>query len=294
MDFITFWKASSIILTGAFGILGLLKDFKAKDTGRITRWGKVSLIGIVLSVIMGLIAQQKESSKQQAASEATANETLALAQKTDRTLQDLQRLLSAIEEPTVIAIFQVDCKEPRYEQVCSTMKYPTFKASKTTWQKWPLSYKTPDDPTPTPGKVRFNLSLSIYRELWYASRHGLDGHNFPDLKFGVQTNNYEANGGLELSGSKPPQLRITNKTPYLMNYSSKIAGFPDLYGSHVIVEGGGSDGLIGLTPLYLEIHNKKGQLVQTMYFEKIQLPQRIAFRAFFPKEPYPQPGKMKP
>jgi hypothetical protein len=49
IDFVTAWKAISIALTGAFGILGLATDFKNKHTKKITRWGWVSLIGIVVS-----------------------------------------------------------------------------------------------------------------------------------------------------------------------------------------------------------------------------------------------------
>ncbi len=48
MDFVSAWKASSIVLTGAFGILGLLTEFKEKQTGKITRWGYISLGGIVI------------------------------------------------------------------------------------------------------------------------------------------------------------------------------------------------------------------------------------------------------
>lgn len=47
MDFVSVWKALSIVVTGAFGILGLLRDFKDKLTNKITSWGKVSLIGIL-------------------------------------------------------------------------------------------------------------------------------------------------------------------------------------------------------------------------------------------------------
>jgi hypothetical protein len=51
----------SILLTGAFGILGLLKEFKDKETGRITKWGGVSLVGILLSSILGVAAQLQTS-----------------------------------------------------------------------------------------------------------------------------------------------------------------------------------------------------------------------------------------
>jgi hypothetical protein len=34
MDFVTAWKASLVVLTGGFGVLGLLKDFKDNETHR--------------------------------------------------------------------------------------------------------------------------------------------------------------------------------------------------------------------------------------------------------------------
>ena len=78
LDFVTSWKAS-IVLTGVLGVLGLIKEFKNKETGRIMKRGAVSLAGILLSTTLGLFAQLRESSDQQRAREATARETLALA-----------------------------------------------------------------------------------------------------------------------------------------------------------------------------------------------------------------------
>jgi predicted RNA-binding protein YlqC (UPF0109 family) len=43
MDFVSVWKAFSIVLTGAFGVLGLLTEFKDKATNKITRWGRIAL-----------------------------------------------------------------------------------------------------------------------------------------------------------------------------------------------------------------------------------------------------------
>jgi hypothetical protein len=94
MDFVSAWKASSIVLTGAFGILGLVKDYKDKTTNRITLWGQVSLAGILLSTILGVAAQLKESSD-------NASKALALARKTDRTLQEVERLLTPLDEPRI-------------------------------------------------------------------------------------------------------------------------------------------------------------------------------------------------
>lgn len=61
IDFVSAWKAISIVFTGAFGLMGLLTEFKNKETGRLTRWGMVSFGGIVLSAALGVIAQLKEN-----------------------------------------------------------------------------------------------------------------------------------------------------------------------------------------------------------------------------------------
>jgi hypothetical protein len=69
--FLTWYKPLSILFTGAFGILGLVKNFKEKtfdratgfEVERITKWGRVSLIGIVLSSSLGIAAQVVENNK---------------------------------------------------------------------------------------------------------------------------------------------------------------------------------------------------------------------------------------
>jgi hypothetical protein len=121
MDFISLWKVGSVILAGAFGVLGLLKSYKDKETGRITKWGRISLIGILLSTALGVAAQLKEQSKQQKVSEDRAKETLALAQKTDQTVRDLQRTLTFLDSPTVTLRFQVNCQVRLYGPFCQVV-----------------------------------------------------------------------------------------------------------------------------------------------------------------------------
>ncbi len=81
MDFVTAWKASSIVLTGAFGILGLVKDFKDKKTNKVTIWGYISLCGILVSTAFGVIAQLKESSDTDRAKQATARQDIGASAK---------------------------------------------------------------------------------------------------------------------------------------------------------------------------------------------------------------------
>lgn len=111
MDFVAIWKASSIVLTGGFGILGLVKDFKDKSTNKVTKWGYVSLAGILVSTTFGVAAQLKESSDD-------AARALALAKKTDATLGEIERILQPIQDPTITLKFRVRCSLP-YQEFCN-------------------------------------------------------------------------------------------------------------------------------------------------------------------------------
>jgi predicted outer membrane lipoprotein len=122
LDFVTAWKASSVVLAGAFGILGLVKEFKDKQSGHITKWGRISLAGILLSSGFGVIAQLKESSDKEASRKATADQTLTLAQKTDQAVRDIQRVLSPFDEPRISCAFEISCNDPKYKAYCLSVK----------------------------------------------------------------------------------------------------------------------------------------------------------------------------
>jgi hypothetical protein len=120
MDFVTGLKALLTILAGFFGVLGLIKDFKDKK-GRVTRWGRISLGGILLSSGLGLVIQFKESYEaNRAKTDATAR-ALALAQKTDLAVSEIQRGLSPIGEPAFYVGFSLTCSNSRYEDFCKTL-----------------------------------------------------------------------------------------------------------------------------------------------------------------------------
>jgi hypothetical protein len=136
MDFVTAWKASSIVLTGAFGVLGLLTEFKNEDKTKITRWGYVSLAGIVISTALGTAAQLRES-------EDNSSKALKLAQNTDNTLNEVQRLLSPLDEPVIDLTFQVPCKEKLHAQFCSSARAASWDVidfhvtADKLWKVWP-------------------------------------------------------------------------------------------------------------------------------------------------------------
>src|SRR4051794_18195393 len=58
-------KFLGVITTAGFGVLGLLTNYKDKDTNKITRWGKYALSGIITGAVLTLLAQVLEFVRKQ-------------------------------------------------------------------------------------------------------------------------------------------------------------------------------------------------------------------------------------
>lgn len=270
MDFLVLWKASSIVLTGSFGILGLVKDFKDKNTGHITKWGRLSLAGILLSTTLGVIAQLKESSNQQRASAATAKETLALAQKTDQTVRDVQRMLSPMEDPEIEIDFDVACEEPLYKAICMDMG------------KWPGG-----------PEVKIGLLLNFFRDKHDAKSFIAGDDVNPDLSLyfsatNVSPTNYQGADYIRLERGDGNRLFLfaSDNAPEFRNSNGKIRSTLDFAGTVVLITaaGLGEEPLTGLKPNRLEIRNKDGQTITANpeRFEKVNFSGEVAYRGFFP------------
>jgi hypothetical protein len=111
LDFVNWWKAASILLTGFFGILGLVTEFKNPTTRRITKWGFLSLIGILVSMTLGAYSQLLETADQNDKRAEEARRALQLLLSSQQTLNGIQRTLSILGEPTAWASFRITCQE---------------------------------------------------------------------------------------------------------------------------------------------------------------------------------------
>jgi len=109
VDFVSWWKAASILLTGFFGILGLLTEFKEQPTKTITKWGKLALIGIIVSTGFGIYSQLLETAGQNEKRAEDTRQALHLLWSNQQTLNAIERSLSLLDEPSVWAIFRVSC-----------------------------------------------------------------------------------------------------------------------------------------------------------------------------------------
>jgi hypothetical protein len=110
LDFVSWWKAASILLTGFFGILGLVCEFKEQSTKRITKWGKLALVGILVSTGSGVYSQMLETAGQNEKRAEDTRQALQLLLGNQRTLNGIERSLSLLDEPTVWAAFSVSCE----------------------------------------------------------------------------------------------------------------------------------------------------------------------------------------
>ena len=81
-------KFVSIGLTGVFGVVALLVDYRDKN-GQITVWGRRALIGVLGSTAVAAIAAGLEVAKGQSEAAKTALQTLEQTQKTNRIIQNL-------------------------------------------------------------------------------------------------------------------------------------------------------------------------------------------------------------
>jgi hypothetical protein len=98
-DAALFWlKLFSFIATAAFGVIGVITDFK-DDKRKLTLIGKVNLATLVLAALIGVIAQKAENDNSRSASE---RENKALRGLNDQNQEVLSNVASVISTNSVL------------------------------------------------------------------------------------------------------------------------------------------------------------------------------------------------
>ncbi len=260
MDFVAVWKASSILVTGAFGVLGLLKDFKDKKTNKVTRWGYVSLVGILLSTSLGFVAQLKESNDD-------AKKTLELAKTTNTTLRGIKRTLSPIGVPDLKVSFDIDCNRNRFKQMCTALR----NANEVAKDLKPLRVYWPHT-------ASLIAQVEIYAnqtDAQDALKRELPGI-MADMGFEVKNAIWRTKKNIGKAGAQfaiphdsGVQIRIEDKNPFVEGTSGRIVSLEDLPGSSIIVSGRNNQ-LDGLTLAEVTVRLKDGQNITAFGpFQKI-------------------------
>jgi hypothetical protein len=255
------------VVTGGFGVLGLLKDFKNKITNKVTGWGYVSLGGILISSGLGVAAQLKESSDQENARRAATAQTLALAKNTDQTVHDLQRVLSSIDDPHLYFDFDLNCSQGELKEFCAGLNSytpalvdPYSGASVEAWQQKRWSFLS------SKKAKGFWMQMVFYVDPKDAQLF-LDGaHAPPDLSFYLNLAYDQHTKTLLIVGVSPEHvhLSVRNLSPGEAEFQSteKIRSMADLRGATAIMNiVSRTFDFDHMTPTHFAMRLRSGQMI---------------------------------
>ena len=276
-NFVAWWKAASIVVTAALGILGLLKDFKDKKTHRITRWGRILLGGLIISATLGVAAQLRESHDQATLERQRAAQTLSIVQNTSNTVNSINRLMSPLAGARVDVTYSLSCVVTE-------------------------SSSCAERPGERDRLFAGQLSLFFFADPAVAKRFA-DGAMLttkPDLEWILQRegrpdqNSFGESGGADTSEVTIPDYNATPADVGAM--SNRIVSLVDLPGATIIVIGNENQ-LDSLAVTTIKIRIKDGESMTAGPFEKISIQRKgpylhapgpqIAYRYLFPKPSLP-------
>lgn len=122
MNAVTTLRTAMAMLTGILGILGTIIETRHKTTRRVTKGGWIVLFLIFVSMIIGVVAQLKESSEEERAKNAEAMQTYELVKKSDQTLIEIQRVLTPLDDLRIDFSYQVTgCKGKYSGEFCQML-----------------------------------------------------------------------------------------------------------------------------------------------------------------------------
>jgi hypothetical protein len=262
-----------VVLTGIFGLLGLLTKYR-NDVGRITKWGRIALVGIVVSTLVAVSSQALEAVRK-------ARESRAAAERTERIISEVARAVHPLTsiEATAWALMPWDHPqlasyrkriEPQLRRIATEWRGNIFEQplicrtlSCLVGQRPPLSQRdamsalvsTPTIsfdrksslfPSKSETRVRLltesRLHVAIYKNridpATFAVRSSSSSQPPPDLAFSVD---YDS------SDSRGPELTYEIKNQALVLYTSgrvtprfgysggSIVAIPDLLNAQMLV-----------------------------------------------------------
>jgi hypothetical protein len=258
MDFVSAWKAASIALTGAFGLMGLLKEHKNKETGKLTMWGKVLLCGIILSTTLGIVAQLKENTDESQRRVASATQTVTLLKQTSSTVSDIQRLLSPFEISKISLRFDVDCDDPKFADFCakatklkdsskSLKDLMANMAAPALWKMWPKQYK------------ELIVQFYFFRDLPNPEKLSQDlFEGISDLTVEVPFNYGIIKVALFPIKNGKIQIEMSGLVPSKTFATGKMTSLMDVQDANLIITDS-ENNLAHLTPTYIKVTTKQNR-----------------------------------
>lgn len=212
-EFPSAWKVASIALTGCFGILGLVTEFKNPTTKKLTMWGGISLAGIVISTSLGIVAQVKELSEQQKTAKhqqdkiaEDTKQTLEISQRTNEAVVNLRRLVTPKEPSHITITLSASCSNEYLAKFCRKVDALATRVKARHVASDNEDFEMQEGATEIWGQMfhkQFGMKFAIFCDHRYDSmkfERTADSSLKPDLEFQVyEDNTNKANNGFNVT-----------------------------------------------------------------------------------------------
>lgn len=106
---ITLLKLVSTTLAGAFGVLALLVDYKDKS-GKVSKWGKIALRGVIVSAIVSFSTQIAEHMNAEISAQAASIKSKKQLERSNKILThlvELERASQPLEKPKLTIVLKI-------------------------------------------------------------------------------------------------------------------------------------------------------------------------------------------
>ena len=104
--FLTALKLIATGLGGVFGVFALVVDYK-DDEGKITKWGRIALIGVVASALVSGAIQSLEYVSADLNGRAAAEKTVEQLRRTEQVLTQLERVAHPLDPPRMTVVWKL-------------------------------------------------------------------------------------------------------------------------------------------------------------------------------------------
>jgi hypothetical protein len=89
-------KLVGLTIASCLGVFGIMHDYRDKVTGRLTRFGRMAIAGLILSALGAIVAQTVEESLKDKSAKEAALQAAASAARSERVVNDLSRVLQPL------------------------------------------------------------------------------------------------------------------------------------------------------------------------------------------------------
>jgi hypothetical protein len=266
-------KEISIVLTGMFGMLGLLTEFR-DERKKVTGWGMLSLAGILISTAIAAIIQHMDS-------EDALQQSIALQTDANKMLLGINRTLSPIGGSTLELSFTLNCSQDSgAASVCAGAKKAYYDPDGTgvTVENDPIDayvfhyellvFAQAQDAKPWASEVFWHQNFKlIYKTakpaLFFTNGGGEENRNWSDFPRADDTS---------------LGVDSYSKNVFMANSDGSMRSMQDLPGklAVVVAELGGTY----LTPNKVILRNQNGEAVDCDHLIQIPTPRLKIARAF--------------